>query len=79
MRKLELNCEFEELSKLMKRYEFELLPITFEHIQKLLELEFHHRDPFDRIIISQGLVEDLIVISKDENFSRYNVKVMWDK
>jgi len=54
-----------------------LLPITFEHIQKLLTLEFHHNDPFDRIIISQGFVEKLTIVTKDENFPKYNVKTVW--
>jgi len=62
----------------MEEYEIELLPITFEHIQKLLILESHHRDPFDRIIISQGLAERLIVVTKDENFQKYNVQVVWN-
>jgi len=48
--------------------DIEILPITFEHLQWMLTLEFHHRDPFDRIIISQGLVERLTIASKDEHF-----------
>lgn len=75
--KLDINGGFDEISKIMRRYDIELLPITFEHIQKLLTLDFHHRDPFDRIIISQGLVEKLIVVTKDENFPKYNVKIVW--
>ena len=75
--KLDLNGGFDEISKIMRLYDFEVLPITFEHIQKLLTLDFHHRDPFDRIIISQGLVEKLTVITKDENFPKYNLKIVW--
>ncbi|MEI8202375.1 MAG: type II toxin-antitoxin system VapC family toxin [Bacteroidota bacterium] len=77
--KLELNGGFDDISKIMNQYEIELLPITFEHIQKLLTLDYHHRDPFDRIIISQGMVEKLVIISKDENFPKYYSKVIWDK
>ena len=77
LKKLELNDKFEEISKNMRQYEIELLPITFEHIQKLLTLKFHHNDPFDRIIISQGLVEKLTIVTKDENFPKYNVKTVW--
>jgi PIN domain nuclease of toxin-antitoxin system len=77
--KLDLNGGFDELSKLMKHYEIELLPLTFEHIQMLLQLDFHHRDPFDRIIISQGIIEKLVIVTKGDNFPKYNVKVMWDK
>lgn len=75
--KLVLHGGFDEISKIMKRYDIELLPITFEHIEKLLTLDFHHRDPFDRIIISQGLVEKLTIVTKDEIFSKYNAKIVW--
>lgn len=77
LKKLELNDGFGEISKIMYRYEIEVLPITFDHLQKLLTLEFHHNDPFDRIIISQGLVEKLLIVTKDDNFSKYNVKTVW--
>lgn len=78
LRKLELNGGFDEISKILTRYDIELLPLTFEHIQKLLELDFHHRDPFDRIIIAQGLVEKMTIITKDENFPKYGVQLIWD-
>ena len=77
--KLDLNGGFDDISKLMKKYDIELLPLTFEHLQKLIKLKFHHRDPFDRIIISQALVEKLTIVTKDENFSTYKVKIMWNK
>jgi len=77
--KLDLNGGFDQISKIMKRYEIELLPITFEHLQKLLTLPFHHRDPFDRIIISQGLTEKYTIVTKDENFPKYDVRIIWDK
>jgi PIN domain nuclease of toxin-antitoxin system len=79
LKKLDLNGGLEEISKLMNRYEIELLPLTFEHIQKLINLKFHHRDPFDRMIISQSLVEKLTIVTKDEIFSKYKVKIVWDK
>jgi PIN domain nuclease of toxin-antitoxin system len=76
--KLDLNGGFDEISKIMRRYKIELLPIAFEHIQKLITLDFHHRDTFDRIIISQGLVEKLMVVTKDEIFPKYDVKIVWN-
>lgn len=57
---------------------FEILPITFEHTTVLVSLELHHRDPFDRIIIAQALSEQLTVIGKDENFTKYHgLKLLW--
>ncbi len=55
----------------------ELLPLSFDHIQKLLTLGYHHRDPFDRIIILQAIVENLSVITKDDNFPKYEIKIIW--
>ena len=75
--KLDLHGGFDEISKIMRQYKIELFPITFEHIQKLMTLEFHHRDPFDRIIISQGLVENQEIVSRDKIFDDYGVKRIW--
>jgi len=77
--KLDLHGGFDEISRILRRYEIELLPITFEHIQTLMSLDYHHRDPFYRIIISQGFVENLSIVTKDENFPKYNIKIVWDK
>jgi PIN domain nuclease of toxin-antitoxin system len=76
--KMELNKGFDDISKIMRDFEIELLPISFEHINELLTLEFHHRDPFDRIIISQGIVEGFHIVTKDEYFKKYDVKIIWD-
>ena len=78
LKKLELNCEFEELAEILDNNDIEILPISFEHIQKLLELEFHHRDPFDRIIIAQSLYEEIPIISKDRFFENYNTTIFWE-
>ena len=52
--------------------------VDFEHIICLTTLENHHKDPFDRIILSQAVSENLIIISKDSNFRLYNqAEVIW--
>ena len=79
LEKLELKSDFKTLAKLLADNEIEILPISFEHIQKLLVLPFHHRDPFDRLIIAQGLVEKFTIITKDSNFAAYKVKVLWSR
>jgi len=40
-------------------------------------LPFHHRDPFDRLIIAQSLIEDLPIVSIDTQFDEYGVKRIW--
>jgi len=54
-----------------------ILPIDIEHVFALDNLPLHHKDPFDRIIVAQANVEELFVVSKDEIFSAYPVKLIW--
>ena len=56
---------------------YHLLNIEPEHIFYLSNLELFHKDPFDRIIISQAIVENIPVISKDKYFMNYNIEVIW--
>lgn len=60
-----------------ERNGIELLPITLPHILALSELPHHHGDPFDRLLISQARVEDIILVTKDENIYKYAVDVLW--
>lgn len=57
---------------------FEILPIKFAPLQELIQLESHHRDPFDRLTIAQAISEKMAIITKDENFVKYNqLKLLW--
>ncbi|MBX7233458.1 MAG: type II toxin-antitoxin system VapC family toxin [Caldilineales bacterium] len=51
--------------------DFVLLPISVSHTAKVVNLPFHHRDPFDRLIIAQSLVEEISVVSSDKLFDLY--------
>ena len=53
------------------------LPIAIEHCATLQHLPFHHRDPFDRMIISQAMTEGLTIMSKDKHFSKYSAQCIW--
>ena len=76
--KLRLDIKIEDLKTEILRNNFEILPLDFEHIIELSRLEEIHKDPFDRIIISQAVSEKLVILSKDANFSIYkNVKTLW--
>jgi PIN domain nuclease of toxin-antitoxin system len=77
LKKLNLNKSIDEIIDLAILNGFELLPILTEHIIKLTTLDFHHRDPFDRIILAQGLVENHEIISGDEIFDSYGNKRIW--
>jgi len=78
LKKLSIDMAYMDLRQQLIDNGFEILPITFEHTAVLVNIELHHRDPFDRIIIAQALSDQLIVIGKDENFHKYNgLKLLW--
>jgi len=62
---------------LMVTEDFESLDIGFDHARLAGELPAHHRDPFDRILIAQGKVEGLTILTRDRKFSNYDVPKMW--
>jgi PIN domain nuclease of toxin-antitoxin system len=57
--------------------EIEVLPIELRHLSVVAGLPLHHRDPFDRLLISQSLVEELSIIGIDKVFDRYGVNRSW--
>ena len=76
--KLEVFMPYERMiSAELEDNEIELLPIEKRHLLELLELPFHHRDPFDRMIISQGIAENLPVLTCDRLFADYPVEKIW--
>jgi PIN domain nuclease of toxin-antitoxin system len=75
--KLELKTPFSSISDQIFKNGFRILPITFEDTLTLSKLPFHHRDPFDRMMISQGISNKLVIISKDKIFNDYEVSLIW--
>jgi PIN domain nuclease of toxin-antitoxin system len=76
--KLKLSVNLEEVKTEIVKNNFEILPLDFEHIIELTNLEQINKDPFDRIIISQAISEKCTIVSKDSNFVFYNnVNVLW--
>lgn len=56
---------------------FELLDVELSHVLALDSLPFHHKDPFDRLLIAQARHENLTLVSNDGRFSPYSVKLLW--
>ena len=54
-----------------------LLNIAFQHIAKVALLPLHHRDPFDRLLIAQSLVDKINILSSDKVFDAYKLKRLW--
>jgi len=75
--KLELLQPYDKLiPQQLDENDIGVLSITLKHLTKLIELPFHHRDPFDRLIIAQAIIEEIPVISSDAIFSDYPVKLI---
>lgn len=62
---------------MVERLGFQILPVDASHLQRLECLEYHHRDPFDRIMIAQALEMNAVCVTRDKLWSRYPVKVDW--
>jgi PIN domain nuclease of toxin-antitoxin system len=54
-----------------------LLPIEFRHVMRVAHLPFHHRDPFDRLLVAQALEEGLAIVSADVAFDQYDTLRVW--
>lgn len=56
---------------------FELLPISYAHLNQLVLFPFHHRDLFDRLLLAQAVVDEMTIITRDPEFAKYPVKTLW--
>lgn len=56
---------------------FEILSLTLEHGDEISRLPFHHRDPFDRLMIAQSMWEQIPIVSADLAFDAYSIKRIW--
>ncbi|MBK9248852.1 MAG: type II toxin-antitoxin system VapC family toxin [Ignavibacteria bacterium] len=76
--KLALSKPIEALFPLeMTTNSFILLPISYSHSIELVNLPFHHNDPFDRMLIAQAMNESLSIISRDTSFDDYGIHRIW--
>jgi PIN domain nuclease of toxin-antitoxin system len=56
---------------------FQVLPIEPRHTAVLIDLPFHHRDPFDRLLVAQALVENIPLVSIDKTLDGYSAERVW--
>lgn len=69
--KLKINGKYETVIDDLNDNSIQILPVNFAHTVEQNHLPFHHRDPFDRIIISQAIIENMNLISADSSFDLY--------
>ena len=53
------------------------MPITMRHAQVASNLPSHHKDPKDRFLIGQAIVEDMTIVTLDAAFASYTAKLLW--
>jgi PIN domain nuclease of toxin-antitoxin system len=76
--KLQLTLPIEQfVSEHLVVNAFTLLPVDLEDTGRVARLPFHHRDPFDRLLVAQALTHDLVVVTADPLFRKYGVKRAW--
>lgn len=54
-----------------------VLPIELRHLSLVASLPLHHRDPFDRLMIAQSIVDHLPIVSRDSAFDAYGITRLW--
>jgi PIN domain nuclease of toxin-antitoxin system len=74
---LTLQNEFDSLLDVLSYLEIEILSVTFADTKTYRNLPMHHRDPFDRMIISQAINNDLTIIGCDQSFNDYPIQMLW--
>jgi PIN domain nuclease of toxin-antitoxin system len=52
-------------------------PIEVRHTSRLIALPYHHKDPFDRLLVAQALTEDMPLVSSDSMLDAYGVRRIW--
>lgn len=76
--KLNLKDNPEEwLCEIISEFGFKILPITETHVLGVISLPHIHKDPFDRLLISQSKLETIPLISPDKIFKKYKIERVW--
>ena len=65
-----------DLPRQLQRHRFTVLPIHLDHAMRVGTLPPIHHDPFDRMLVAQAQVEDLLLLSRDVDIARYDVHVI---
>jgi PIN domain nuclease of toxin-antitoxin system len=61
----------------INRNNFDILPVSVDHAAAVSLLPFHHRDPFDRMLVAQAIVEQIPIVSGDPAFDAYSITRLW--
>ncbi len=74
--KLSLASSLADILCVIQNTNITILPIDPKHVIAVSTLPFHHKDPFDRLIVAQALEDDLTIMTSDPEFQSYGVKLL---
>lgn len=75
--KMDLGGPLTEIISEQRSNGIRILDLNLSHALQLEKLPSEHRDPFDRMLISQAIVEDMTLVTADKRFKEYAVRVLW--
>ena len=76
--KIDVDASAADISDACKKLKIRIISIAPKHIDQMRNLPWIHRNPFDRIIIAQAIIEDMVLITKDSIIPQYDeVKILW--
>ncbi len=76
--KLTMHQPYEDfIDACLNKYGFTILPVGPKHTARLIGLPFLHKDPFDRLLVAQALVEGIPLISNDTALDAYGITRLW--
>ena len=69
----------EQIAQKLSLEDFNLLNINLDHLSQIVTMPFYHKDPFDRLLIAQAIMEGIPILSKDSAFDAYckNLNLIW--
>ena len=76
--KLKMSVRLEgPFERLLERNGFRLVPVEYLHAARVAALPWHHRDPFDRLLVAQAMVEGMALLSQDGQLDAYGIERIW--
>jgi len=70
-------CSVDEFLDEVEASGFHLITLQPHHVRLIESMPYHHRDPFDRMLIATAMAENMVFLTADENAVKYNVKCLW--
>jgi PIN domain nuclease of toxin-antitoxin system len=72
-----IDADLAAVVRAARAADFDELPVTIAHTERLRDLPAHHRDPFDRLLVAQALEERLTLVTQDRFIAAYSVAHLW--